>query len=718
MKYIRQTFPAAVFAVLLTTALPAAAQTQWFSSQLEGANEVGSTGDNDGWGVGVAGIGSESVAYYIWVTDIAAPTAAHIHTGAAGANGGIAVDFDVVFSDGGNGSYVAFGEVPVDSGTLASLRADPSSFYFNVHNSDHAAGAVRGQVLGGGPSGAALAATVTGAREVDNPGDPNGSGFAAVVFDDGTASFYFNVKDTAEPSAAHIHRGTAAENGSVVIDPSAAFTDGVAVASVEVDDDLEREILSKPHEFYFNVHTSEYPSGAVRGQLRATETVRIFPVISRTDGQAGSRWRTGLNVINVNDAAMTAWASWFPANDDGLDAADQTVPIAVGAAATEVVDDAINDLFGDDGNGALMISASEPFAAAAHVFNDQRDNPDIGGTFGLFVPAVDPSQLPESGILLLASNRPSSSGTGFRSNLVLFNPNPFEVDLILTALAVDGAVLGSDSMTLEPYMNAVEGVFRLIPSVPSSSRTQDAFTISYSANAPVAVALTPVDNATNDGFYVTPSSAPPISVSPVGNNPPNGTISLPTGNASIQENQAVNFEGSANDPDGDAMTYLWNFGDGITSAALVPGNHTYSDSGVYTVTFTVTDSKGATDPTPDSRTITVEGGGGSQATFAAVQSQIFTPSCAFSGCHGGSSPAEGMSLMAGAAYSNIVNVRSSQQGSRDRIEPNDPDSSYLYLKVTGDSSISGLRMPRSGPALSQQLIELLRDWIERGAPND
>ncbi len=717
MNGFRNTLLAAALAAISFVAVPGDAQTQWFSAQLEGANEVGNAGDSDGWGVGVVGIGSDSVAYYLWVTDIAAPTAAHIHSGSAGVNGGIAIDFEVVFSEDGDGSYLAFGEVPSDAGTLASMRTNPSAFYFNVHNSDHPAGAVRGQVLGGGASGSALAAKVSGAREVGNPGDPNGDGFASVIFDDGTAHFYFNVSNTVEPSAAHIHRGTAAENGSIVIDPSADFTDGVAVASVAVDDDLEREILAGPHRFYFNVHTSEFPTGAVRGQLRATETVRIFPVISRTDGQAGSRWRTGLNVVNVNDAAMTAWASWFPANDDGLEAADQTVEIAIAAASTEVVDDAINDLFGDDGNGALMLSASEPFAAAAHVFNDQRDNPDIGGTFGLFVPAVDPSNLSESGVLLLASNRPSSTGTGFRSNVVLFNPNPFAVNLTLTALAVDGEVLGSDSMTLEPFMNAVEGVFRLIPSVPSSSRTQDAFIISYSADAPVAVALTPVDNATNDGFYVSPSFAPPVSGAAAGNNPPNGTITLPVGNASIEEDQAVNFEGSAEDPDGDAMTYLWNFGDGITSTALVPGNHTYTDSGTYTVTFTVTDSNGAADPTPDSRTITVTGGG-SQATFSAVQSQIFTPSCAFSGCHGGGAPAEGLNLSSGTAYANIVNVRSSQRGNLDRIEPGNPDASYLYLKVTGDSSISGLRMPRSGQPLSQELIDLLRDWIERGAPND
>jgi PKD repeat protein len=166
------------------------------------------------------------------------------------------------------------------------------------------------------------------------------------------------------------------------------------------------------------------------------------------------------------------------------------------------------------------------------------------------------------------------------------------------------------------------------------------------------------------------------------------------------------------------VTYQWDFGDGMSSTSLSPGEHTYDESGTYTVVFTVTDSRGAVDPTPDMRTITVEGGGGEVDTFTAVQSRIFTASCAFSGCHGGSSPAQGMNLSAGMAYSNIVNVASTEQPSLDRIEPNDPASSYLYLKVIDDPSISGSRMPRGAPALSQELIDLLRDWIERGAPND
>jgi len=719
MTKMKVTLGALAFVAFSAITGHAGAETQWFSAKLSGANEVGSPGDSDGWGVGVIGVDDDTVHYYLWVTDIADPTAAHVHTGSAGQNGGIVVDFEAAFSDTGSGSWVAFGSVAASAGTIASILDDPSAFYINAHNADHPAGAARGQVLGGGASSSALAGTLNGDRQVDNSGDPDGEGFANVVFDDGMAHFYFNAMNTAEPTAAHIHRGNANENGSIAVDPSASFSGGVSLSSVAVDDDLTREILASPHNFYFNVHTSEFASGAVRGQLRATETVRVFPVISRTSGQAGSSWRTGLNILNLTDAGITAWAQWFPANNNGIEAADEVTPIAIGAGSTEVIDDAVNDLFGADGNGALIVASSEPYSAVAHVFNDQRDNPDVGGTFGLFVPSFGPSEMPESGALLLGSNRPASSGTDFRSNLVLFNPNPFAVQLTLAAKTPDGNVLGSDTMTLEPFSNRVKGVFSLIPSVPSNERTQDAFTVHYTADAPVAVAMTPVDNATNDGFYVVPSFAPFLMSGGGGtNSPPNGTIVVPSEDQTISEGGTVNFEGSAVDPDGDDMTYLWNFGDGITTTALVPGNHTYSDSGTYTVTFTVTDSHGASDPTPDTRVVTVQGGGGETATFTAVQQQIFSQSCAFSGCHGGSSPAQGMDLRAGAAYSNIVNVPSSQQSSLDRIEPSDPDDSYLYLKVLGDSSITGSRMPRGGSMLSQNLLDLLRDWIERGAPND
>jgi hypothetical protein len=100
---------------------------------------------------------------------------------------------------------------------------------------------------------------------------------------------------------------------------------------------------------------------------------------------------------------------------------------------------------------------------------------------------------------------------------------------------------------------------------------------------------------------------------------------------------------------------------------------------------------------------------------ANIQSDIFSKSCALSGCHNGSvSP----NLTADAAYGNIVGVPSDQKPNLNRIEPGDPGRSYLYLKITGDNSITGVRMPNGGPPLSAAEIETIRIWIENGAPEE
>ena len=46
------------------------------------------------------------------------------------------------------------------------------------------------------------------------------------------------------------------------------------------------------------------------------------------------------------------------------------------------------------------------------------------------------------------------------------------------------------------------------------------------------------------------------------------------------------------DPDGDAVTYAWDFGDGSADATGRTASHTYTDSGVYTARLTVRDARG------------------------------------------------------------------------------------------------------------------------------
>jgi hypothetical protein len=105
------------------------------------------------------------------------------------------------------------------------------------------------------------------------------------------------------------------------------------------------------------------------------------------------------------------------------------------------------------------------------------------------------------------------------------------------------------------------------------------------------------------------------------------------------------------------------------------------------------------------------------ATFTRVQSVVFTPNCVIAGCHAALGAQQGMNLSAGASYANIVGVRSRERSDLNRIEPGSPDRSYLIKKLRGDADITGLRMPDGG-SLTQEQIQLVIDWVRRGAPND
>ncbi len=93
-----------------------------------------------------------------------------------------------------------------------------------------------------------------------------------------------------------------------------------------------------------------------------------------------------------------------------------------------------------------------------------------------------------------------------------------------------------------------------------------------------------------------------------GNQAPNGVIDTPGGNLTISVGDSVNFTGTGTDLDNNTpLTYLWDFGDPAIADSTQedPGSVQFNNTGVFTVTFTVTDALGLADPTPETRTITV-----------------------------------------------------------------------------------------------------------------
>ena len=61
----------------------------------------------------------------------------------------------------------------------------------------------------------------------------------------------------------------------------------------------------------------------------------------------------------------------------------------------------------------------------------------------------------------------------------------------------------------------------------------------------------------------------------------------------IGDLEVFTYEVQATDPEGDALTYLWDFGLGATATTRVWGQpHFGGQSGARTVTIRVTDSRG------------------------------------------------------------------------------------------------------------------------------
>ena len=114
-----------------------------------------------------------------------------------------------------------------------------------------------------------FAATLNGANEVPGPGDPDGWGMARITINDATNRVCtdLEVRAIGDVTAAHIHRGGPGVAGPPVINldpPDDNDSDDCDTAS----DALVDEIRRNPRGFYVNVHTLEYPNGAVRGQIQ------------------------------------------------------------------------------------------------------------------------------------------------------------------------------------------------------------------------------------------------------------------------------------------------------------------------------------------------------------------------------------------------------------------------------------------------------------------
>jgi hypothetical protein len=179
--------------------------------------------------------------------------AAHIHTGAAGTNGAVAVGLTL-----GAGSAAIPAGTVLSEAQYADLQA--GNLYFNVHSSDYPTGEIRGQI-----GRLVRVATLNGTDEVP-PVTTSATGNAIVAVHPQTraitgVSSYSGITAT----NAHVHTGAVGANGAIAIGLTLGTNSAMVPASTTLTETQFADLIAD--NLYVNIHSAANPTGEIRGQL-------------------------------------------------------------------------------------------------------------------------------------------------------------------------------------------------------------------------------------------------------------------------------------------------------------------------------------------------------------------------------------------------------------------------------------------------------------------
>lgn len=168
-------------------------------------------------------------------------------------------------------------------------------------------------------------------------------------------------------------------------------------------------------------------------------------------------------------------------------------------------------------------------------------------------------------------------------------PHDTAVDPIYCSVCHPGGVPGAPlapTTTLAPTVP---------PTLPPTTTLAPTTTVAPTTTLPPSTTLTPTTTVvptttaappTTTVAPTTTTTAPPVNQPPVAVAGPDMTLQ-------VSELGVFNGLGST-DPEGQLVSYLWDFGDGTQSATSVIA-HSYPVAGTYTATLTVTDAGGLSD---------------------------------------------------------------------------------------------------------------------------
>ncbi len=364
-----------IAALILLSAASLAAQTAetvWFRATMLPGNVVPPVTDvnasgtatiaahlvRDGSGTVISGSVDFSVSYNFPADTTL--TGMHIHPGAAGValpagSGAVTIESGVtptstVAVTAGGGIITRQGQVTADNqtllGTLRGMLQDPSQYFVDLHTSGNPGGVIRGQLQRA--EVAYLMAFMTPANEVPPNVGLNASAVAQVIaiatrdasgkINGGrviqVASYSFPGPVTF--TGFHIHGNVNALPGltagvtissGLTTQPSAGTGTGIVSGTVEIAPTQAAavqtlaDLFTNPGIHYINLHTTEFPGGAIRDQLHKADVVSFrvtmapgaeVPAVTGLDASAISN--VGVATLRGDDGSVIAGFGIFDVN--------------------------------------------------------------------------------------------------------------------------------------------------------------------------------------------------------------------------------------------------------------------------------------------------------------------------------------------------------------------------------------------------------------------
>lgn len=243
--------------------------TIFIDAMLNGAQEVPAVSTN-AYGVATFGLSKtfDQITFDIVADGLSGPiTGAHLHNGALGAAGGVAVDLSSSIS--GNRITGTISGAAVTNTLITNILT--GDIYINVHTAANPGGEIRGQVYRLAREGYAL--LLDGNQEVPAVSTTANGGGMVSISRDQTDAHYMLVASGLSGSldGAHFHNAASGQNGGVIFDLTSKFSNNGAFGYLKSTDTAPfttaSSVMFRNGTVYLNVHTAANPNGEIRGQV-------------------------------------------------------------------------------------------------------------------------------------------------------------------------------------------------------------------------------------------------------------------------------------------------------------------------------------------------------------------------------------------------------------------------------------------------------------------